>query len=137
MCTGCDWEGLLDDIDMCLEEDKYEFAQDTLEGIQTWVAENEHCTDGQKSAVRNIMESQGSQIVSYVQSLPTYKRYVEKSRSIKTISNENRTLERRWVKMQRLIRTIDNVILEANLKTKSNKVINDYKMLNTLESGQL
>jgi hypothetical protein len=56
MCDSCGWEDLLIQIEDMLddEDESYTFATDTLEGIQSWVSENEHCTAGQKSAVNNI-----------------------------------------------------------------------------------
>lgn len=57
MCKHCEWEDLLEEISEMLGDDDYEFAVDTLEGIQTWVDQNEHCTDGQKDAIENIRES--------------------------------------------------------------------------------
>ena len=56
MCLNCEWEELLEEIDELLEDSKYEFAQDTLEGIKEWVSEKEHCADGQKDAVANIRD---------------------------------------------------------------------------------
>ncbi|MCE5277157.1 MAG: hypothetical protein ABFD92_16640 [Planctomycetaceae bacterium] len=57
MCQGCEWEDLIERIDEMLDEEKYEWAADTLEGIRGWVARNEHCTDKQKQAVDNIEEA--------------------------------------------------------------------------------
>ena len=57
MCDCCDWEELVTDIDEMLEEEDYEFATDTLEGIRGWIVDNEHCTDNQKDAVKNILYS--------------------------------------------------------------------------------
>lgn len=54
MCDDCEWVDQLDAIDDLLEDERYEFAQDTLEGIREWVEENEHITDGQKKAINNI-----------------------------------------------------------------------------------
>ena len=57
MCSFCEWENLLEQIDEMLEEEDYEFASDTLQGIRDWVSDNEHCTDAQKEAVDNILYS--------------------------------------------------------------------------------
>ena len=57
MCNHCKWEELLEDIDELMDDDKYEFAQDTLEGIRNWVSGEEHCTVSQTIAVENIRES--------------------------------------------------------------------------------
>jgi len=57
MCNRCEWEELLEDIDELIDEPKYEFAQDTLEGIKEGVSEKEHCTEAQRNAVENIRDS--------------------------------------------------------------------------------
>jgi len=57
MCEHCDWEKLLEAIEEMLEEPRYEFAVDTIEGIKEWVLEREHCTAKQIEAIKNIRES--------------------------------------------------------------------------------
>ena len=54
MCADCGWEDLLEQIEELREDERYEFAAETLEGIDEWVNRNEHCTDGQRSVVENI-----------------------------------------------------------------------------------
>jgi hypothetical protein len=54
MCKDCKWEDLLNDIESMLDGEEFEWAVDTLEGIQEWVSENEHCTEAQRRAVSNI-----------------------------------------------------------------------------------
>ena len=57
MCDSCGWEELVEQIDEMMDDEKWEFAQDTLEGIREWVVESEHCTEKQKDAVNNIEDS--------------------------------------------------------------------------------
>ncbi len=57
MCDECGWEDVATTIDELLEDSEYDWARDTLEGIQEWVSENEHCTPGQEQAVKNISNS--------------------------------------------------------------------------------
>ena len=57
MCADCSWDELMEEIADILEDDRYRFAAETLEGIYEWVESNEHCTEGQKAAVENIKES--------------------------------------------------------------------------------
>ena len=57
VCQSCDWEEALDEIDEMLDDERYSFAVDTLEGIKEWVAKAEHVTDKQKEAVDNIRGS--------------------------------------------------------------------------------
>jgi len=54
MCDSCDWEDTLEWIDEILGMERAQFAQDTLESIRDWIEENEHCTEGQKTAIGNI-----------------------------------------------------------------------------------
>ena len=55
MCSSCDWEDLIYEIEGALEDGDFDWASDTLEGILEWVKANEHCTEGQKQAIRNIL----------------------------------------------------------------------------------
>ena len=55
MCDSCGWEDLLVKIDDALESGEFDWASDTLEGIQTWVNDEEHCTEPQERAVNNIV----------------------------------------------------------------------------------
>lgn len=57
MCKDCDWEEALEELDEMLEEDRYEFAVDTLEGIREWILDHEHCTPDQYDAIQNIKRS--------------------------------------------------------------------------------
>jgi hypothetical protein len=57
MCEDCDYEDLISTIDDLLDDDRYEFASDTLSGIHDTVEEKEHCTDNQRQAVENIQNS--------------------------------------------------------------------------------
>ena len=55
MCDSCEWSDLKDKIDEMLDDDgKYDWAEETLNGILGWITEKEHCTDKQKEAVDNI-----------------------------------------------------------------------------------
>jgi len=51
------WEDLLIEIERALDDGRYSWASDTLEGIHAWVKESSFCTEGQKNAVRNIVGS--------------------------------------------------------------------------------
>lgn len=59
MCSGCDWETGLEEIEECLDDPDYEFAEDTLEGIKEWVEHHEHITEKQQEAIDNIIDSKG------------------------------------------------------------------------------
>jgi len=59
--ASCDgsygWEDLVERIEEMLDDERYAFASETLQGIANWVFENEHCTEAQKQAVENIAAS--------------------------------------------------------------------------------
>jgi len=52
-----DWLEYLDKCDEMLLDEKYSFADDTLQGIRDWIDKNHHVTEKQKIAVDNIWES--------------------------------------------------------------------------------
>ncbi len=55
MCEFCDWEEYHEALEEMLNEDKYEYASDFLEGVYCYVAENEHITDRQKESINNVI----------------------------------------------------------------------------------
>jgi hypothetical protein len=54
MCRECRWKELEYEIDEMLGDDAYEWALDTLGGIQETVIEKEHVTEKQREAIENI-----------------------------------------------------------------------------------
>ena len=54
MCQTCDWEEELDRISGLVEDGRYDFALETLEGILRWVEDQEHVTQKQRMAIDNI-----------------------------------------------------------------------------------
>jgi hypothetical protein len=59
MCKKCDWQETCDLIDTMMTDadGRWEWAEATLEGIDGWISDNEHATDRQKSAVKNIHQA--------------------------------------------------------------------------------
>lgn len=57
MCDHCDYEDELDRATKMIEQGLYDFALETIEGIQEWIQENEHVTDAQIRALDNIERS--------------------------------------------------------------------------------
>lgn len=53
---GYDWEEWRDTLDEMLLDPDFEYADETLSGIQKWIVENEHITAGQIMAITNIQE---------------------------------------------------------------------------------
>ena len=54
MCRQCDWQEYVERVERMINSGDFNFAEDTLQGILTWVEENEHITPAQKKAVENI-----------------------------------------------------------------------------------
>ena len=57
-----DWETLTwpqarDVCDLLMDDDRYEFAWQTLYGIRLWIVENKHVTPRQIQTIRNIKEA--------------------------------------------------------------------------------
>ena len=52
-----EWEEYRDILDEMLLDPNFEYADETLTGIRDWIVDNEHITEGQKSAVLNIQEA--------------------------------------------------------------------------------
>ncbi len=57
MCAKCGYEDLLAQIETMQESGDYDWAADTLLGIQETVSDREHCTGPQQFAIDNIEES--------------------------------------------------------------------------------
>ena len=57
MCDKCDWDDYLEIANELMEDSDYDFAIETVEGIQQWIESNEHVTEKQKRALINIQES--------------------------------------------------------------------------------
>lgn len=54
MCSNCNYQDWVNDINDMLFDDDYSFAETTLSGIKEWVEINEHITEKQINAVENI-----------------------------------------------------------------------------------
>lgn len=57
MCTDCDFEDTLDRVNDMLDDERYNFANETLDSIYSWVDKNDHVTEKQIEAVENIRAS--------------------------------------------------------------------------------
>ena len=57
MCEGCRWSEWADVLDEMGAEACFDFASDTIGGIEEFVKDKEHITDGQKRALVNIWRS--------------------------------------------------------------------------------
>ena len=73
-----------------------------------------------------------------IETHPRYKRFDELSREIDGISARNMDLERKWVKCQRLMQTLQSVALAANLeKVASPELQEKYKEITREEASLL
>lgn len=57
MCADCDWEEALEQANRLLDDGRYAFASETIEGIADWIEERQHVTDAQQEALNNIERS--------------------------------------------------------------------------------
>jgi dihydroneopterin aldolase len=57
MCSKCDYEIWIDKMEEMLEDSDYEFAEDTVTSILEWVQDNDHITENQIRAIKNIAGS--------------------------------------------------------------------------------
>ena len=54
MCDSCEWEDMVEAIGDLISDSDYEWAEDTLVGIQENVERWRHITEGQIAAINNI-----------------------------------------------------------------------------------
>jgi Arc/MetJ-type ribon-helix-helix transcriptional regulator len=54
MCASCGWAALADEIDEMVTSGRYEWAENTLDGIRESVEAHEHASERQREAVQNI-----------------------------------------------------------------------------------
>ncbi len=89
-------------------------------------------------SVAGILATEGGDVVAVLQSHSQYSRFVELRSEIEQLSKQTLDLDRRWVKCQRLLRTLENVALAANLSHfASPEVLGDYQRLCACEAAGL
>jgi hypothetical protein len=66
--------------------------------------------------VAEILKREADDVVKSIEKHPRYKRFDELSHEIDGLDARNRDLERKWVKCQRLMQTLQSVALAANLE---------------------
>jgi hypothetical protein len=54
MCSSCQREDALRQANDLLEDPDFNFAEESIDGIKTWIEENSHVTDPQRRALNNI-----------------------------------------------------------------------------------
>ncbi len=88
--------------------------------------------------VASFLAIDSAAIVSAIESHAEYSRFVELRSNVSQLEDSRFDLERRWVKCQRLIRALENVVLAANLPhVASPEMIARYARLQSEESATL
>jgi len=88
--------------------------------------------------VASFLALDAAAIVSAIESHPQYSRFVALRSNVEQLEDSRFDLERRWVKCQRLIRALENVVLAANLThIASPEIVARYTRLLAEESGTL
>lgn len=88
--------------------------------------------------VADFLAVDAAAIVSAIESHPEYSRFLELRSNVRELDDSRFDLERRWVKCQRLIRTLENVVLAANLThVASPEILERYARLQAAEAASL
>lgn len=88
--------------------------------------------------VADFLALDAAAIVLAIESHPQYSRFVELKSNVQKLDDSRFDLERRWVKCQRLLRTLENVVLAANLThVASPEILERYAGLQAAESASL
>jgi hypothetical protein len=66
--------------------------------------------------IAEILSKEGDDVVKTIETHPRFKRFDELSHEIDGLSARNMDLERKWVKCQRLMQTLQSIALAANLE---------------------
>ena len=85
-----------------------------------------------------LLEEQGDRILRTIESHPRFGKFMELRQRMTEIAEEAMDADRKWVKCQRLIRTLDSVARASNLrKYGSTEEVDRYEALVRLESSLL
>lgn len=57
MCSGCEWQDFLGELDEAIGDDAFEWASETISGIYETVEDRGHVTERQKEAFMNISDA--------------------------------------------------------------------------------
>ncbi|MCP4787013.1 MAG: hypothetical protein GY903_24875 [Fuerstiella sp.] len=88
--------------------------------------------------VNEFLEKEGEELVKHIESHPRYARFEEFRTQNDELSEQRFDLDRRWVKCQRLLRSMDYVAMAANLsKVGSPEIQERYRQLVEAESCTL
>ncbi len=88
--------------------------------------------------VADFLALDAAAIVLAIESHPQYSRFVELKSNVQKLDDSRFDLERRWVKCQRLLRTLENVVLAANLtQVASPEILERYADLQAAEGASL
>lgn len=88
--------------------------------------------------VADFLAVDAAPIVSAIESHSEYSRFMELKSNVRELDDSRFDLERRWVKCQRLVRTLENVVLAANLThVASPEILERYARLQAAEAASL
>ena len=83
-----------------------------------------------------IMAAEGDKIIAYVKRFRTFKAFASLYKQAQADSKRARDAERQWVKAQRVLRTLENVALAANLMNEAEPNIQQrYRQLKEAEAS--
>lgn len=86
--------------------------------------------------VANLLQGEAEALVKFIESHPRFGEMTKLRKQSDKLSDERLSLEKKWCKCQRLLRTLQNVALAANLpKVASPEVQSRYETLIAAERG--
>jgi len=86
--------------------------------------------------VARLVAESTNPIMAVILEHPRHEEFQEQEQNLKELNGRHQDLERRWAKLQRYLRTAENVALEANLPVVASSEIQErYRRLQSLEHG--
>ncbi len=86
-------------------------------------------------AVDQLLQDNSDDLLKTAKAHPNFKKLAGVQKEIAQLSQKKMDLDRDWVKTQRLVRTIENVVLAANLSLIADEaILQDYEQLRASES---
>ncbi len=86
----------------------------------------------------SIITKEADEVVKVIEGHPRFKKFDEMYREVEALDGRNRDLERKWVKCQRLMQTLQSVALGGNLsKIASEELQEKYREIVEMEGMRL
>jgi hypothetical protein len=87
---------------------------------------------------QEVLERDGERVQRFIEAHESFKRWEQLDDELGGLDEEDTALERRWVKVQRLLRCVETVALAANLeRVASDETCQRFRELLAAESGSL